>query len=1296
MDYDFRLLGPRDFEHLAQSLAAAALKTGLSIFGDGSDGGREATWNGDAESQGAERRWHGYGVIQAKAKLDEASTPKANFTWLKAQIAAEFKEWKSHDDTRPNPDYYLLITNVRLSPRPGGGKDSASQYLAEQARSAGLSVREVRIWDADDLRVLLDEHESIRNRYLAWLTPSDVLSKLVSEMNDQALQFHEATQLHAANQLRREANLKLNQTGTVRDQPIGLSQVFIDLPLDSTHPFVLPDSQTGTKATAHFLRIADEIPVEESKLIRKYVLVGGPGQGKSTVTQYIAQYYRALFIMAPPLRADPVVHQEITRVLDRADAINLVRPRAHRWPFRVILPDLADAMAIGRATSLLDYIRQEINSRSGIATSPEQLRSWLQGHPWILLLDGLDEVPATSNRDQLMSTLADFYNTAMLLGADLVTISTTRPQGYNDEFGEAEHHTLSPLDDATAMGYATTFLTARNGVDEPQNDRTLSLLQASLSESGTRRLFTTPLQVTILAVLMERLGHAPNDRWRLFSAYYQVISQREQEKPGELATLLQHYSSEVDYIHHLCGYELQVRGSQAGNAAGQLTRTELRGIIHRRLSDQGYEDDQASALADQFMKLATERLVFLAMLTADTVGFEIRSFQEFMAAERIVVDDKNDEIADNLRLIATKPYWRNTLLFALGRIFNQHESLKPFVLSLCSELDMSGDVHGVLNWGKNLALDIIEDGACSTQPRYSKPLAQLAATLVQGPSHVRVPELAAIKDPVVAPIISDEIEKAALGRAGDRVGAAIFFSSRDDLERLEEIYQAGDKIVQVGILQAAWLSRSEGLRELARIHCVEHDPKSYVADGDRQFALLGDMNVADEAWDALGRAVSYGAIPHIELRIASSIDGKPGLGYMLPRVSSDHSCWRPLVDLSTHWTGWQLALTAARFLVIPDTDSLANYIEAIASAGYSTFSSMQMPWLVEWLVSKVDGEIEDAREREAALFALAEDARGGKYGSGADWVAYEEKLSSLDVIDFSAADISLSIVDALPSLHELLSVINPMISIYSNLSADDQTVVDDTTSILDALAAFESVAAGPSLKCARRATLTELGLMNNFRHEQGQLNDLPRRLSDVLYDRFSVLSRATIDSGSPSAFAFEWIQRIDHAILAYRLEPEALFRVVSLMTSGYSQNTSLSLALLDRYRVDSDHRPLLWAVKINPWIVSSVDSNTQRLLTDDPHFEDVRDLARITGATVGEVACGAIDSAILRVLAAPSANPGRGFESLRNVLEQSETSLSSAVAARSAHLLYASDISDAGYFADLAEDLAQASIADSE
>jgi hypothetical protein len=73
-DYDLSRLSNRSFEHLVQALAARVLGPGIVVFGDGPDGGREATFERKVPYHSSVDGWDGYGVVQAKYRQRSGDT----------------------------------------------------------------------------------------------------------------------------------------------------------------------------------------------------------------------------------------------------------------------------------------------------------------------------------------------------------------------------------------------------------------------------------------------------------------------------------------------------------------------------------------------------------------------------------------------------------------------------------------------------------------------------------------------------------------------------------------------------------------------------------------------------------------------------------------------------------------------------------------------------------------------------------------------------------------------------------------------------------------------------------------------------------------------------------------------------------------------------------------------------------------------------------------------------------------------------------------------------------------------
>ena len=80
--------------------------------------------------------------------------------------------------SRRSPKYYIFATNVVLTPDPNGGSlDVAIQVLETDKRTLGL--RGYAAWSYDQLRTFLDGIPALRATYAAWITPGDVLQRLL-------------------------------------------------------------------------------------------------------------------------------------------------------------------------------------------------------------------------------------------------------------------------------------------------------------------------------------------------------------------------------------------------------------------------------------------------------------------------------------------------------------------------------------------------------------------------------------------------------------------------------------------------------------------------------------------------------------------------------------------------------------------------------------------------------------------------------------------------------------------------------------------------------------------------------------------------------------------------------------------------------------------------------------------------------------------------------------------------------------------------------------------------------------
>jgi hypothetical protein len=210
-------------------------------------------------------------------------------------------------------------------------------------------------------------------------------------------------------------------------------------------------------------------------------------------------------------------------------------------------------------------------------------------------------------------------------------------------------------------------------------------LERAAREDATARLMRSPLQVTIMATLVDRIGQPPQQRWSLFKEYYNVIYNREVERQIPAAQILREHKPNIDAIHYQVGLVLQIECEKTGTTDAKLKTAKFAELVRTRLASEGHEGQALESLTRQIISAAAQRLVFVVGLEADRVGFEIRSLQEFMAAEGLM-DGSDEQIRRRLHYIAPLANWRNVFLFAAGKCYTDRRHLRETIQSICADL----------------------------------------------------------------------------------------------------------------------------------------------------------------------------------------------------------------------------------------------------------------------------------------------------------------------------------------------------------------------------------------------------------------------------------------------------------------------------------------------------------------------------------------------------------------------------------------------------------------------------------
>ncbi|MDR6497467.1 hypothetical protein J2785_000609 [Burkholderia ambifaria] len=743
-DYRLDRLNTREFEHLSQALCKKFVAVGVTPFGDGPDGGREATFDGKMDYPSKIEPWSGYLVVQCKYRQRSVGDAGSDTEWVTKELSQELEKYESpsarskskKDIPRRLPEYYIFVTNAVLTGNAKtGGHDRCAELLKEHATRLG--IKGTAIWGFDEIRAFLDLSAEIRQAYLGFILPDDILHRAIESLSIQAPKFESVLSTFLQKELQSDNAAKLESAGQHDEKRlVPLSSVFIDIPFT-------PNKDRSDKASDSYQTIAKYLIGAGNSIIRypdagkgrgvnlgRYAVVGGPGQGKSTIGQYICQIYRAAILKNCDVH-DPSSLAIMEGIGPFSDGGSDINPGCLRFPFKIVLNRFASDLSANPFLTIFEYIRIRIEKLGGVSGLPlADLKRWIVGYPWIFILDGLDEVPSSSNRSEVLEAIQHFLVDLSVEKADALVVATTRPQGYADEFAKSHflHLYLPPLSEKQALTYGSSLLQFRANGDIEKFETTRRRLVLASSGEATMRLMSSPLQVTIMATLVERLGEPPKQRYRLFEEYYRTIYTRESNREGAHSELLRSRKTDIDVIHYRTGLLLQAQTELAGGTDASLPLLKFTNLVRRRLDEHGLEGDDANELIESIKACAVDRLVFLVSPQDDEIGFEIRSLQEFMAAEAIVRGN-TQLVRSRIEAIAPITSWRNVFLFMVGKLAAEDNAdLLDGIMLMCDELNDPGlhPDYAIIKSGSRLATDILTDGVTRTSPKRERKLCRLA------------------------------------------------------------------------------------------------------------------------------------------------------------------------------------------------------------------------------------------------------------------------------------------------------------------------------------------------------------------------------------------------------------------------------------------------------------------------------------------------------------------------------------------------------------------------------------------
>lgn len=709
--YELGRLGPDAFEHLVNMLALKVLGAGATGFGPGKDGGRDGYFEGRASYPSEQGGWSGVWYIQSKFHAPHLSTDPQK--WLISRLESEIDEFQRPESRRRLPDNWILATNIDPSGAPETGAFDRAAKIIED-RLPHLKGH-FHIWGGKKIIDLLSTHPLITDNYFDLVSPGRVLSKIYNAFDEDKSIINLTIRLCIATKLNEHQYTKLEQAGSVTDTRPGIHDLFKDLPfrsrnneqmalgaltkaLSQNHRYEMPE--TSSVAWAKWSRD----PVRA----RVWFVKGGPGQGKSTLTQYVCQIQRAALLLSPNAPPHTPAQSALAQRIRCAAEKDGFWPTIPRVPIAVELKEFAHWFGQQSETDsrrVLSYLAQVFSKELGEEIKANTLRKGFGEGRWLFVFDGLDEVPADI-KDSVAAEIVYFLDD-FLVGckSDAAAVCTSRPQGYAGQFGDLVAATieLSKLSPAQALACAGPVLAIER--TEGEQRTYLDTLTEALASPAVAEIMTTPLQSHIMAVIVRDGGRPPQRKWQLFNTFYSTMKKREANKnptDRKLSKLLREGDKLLKSLHNRLGFELHARAETSNGATTSISRELLNVIVTKVVSD--LQDDNVEETVAVLMEATTDRLVLVSTPeSGDEVSFDIRPLQEFFAAEYIYEGNSIDIFLNRFRCIAGDSHWREVVHFALsGLIEGERQIELTNAVAIVSQLD-EHDAAGVRTLLRRLA-----------------------------------------------------------------------------------------------------------------------------------------------------------------------------------------------------------------------------------------------------------------------------------------------------------------------------------------------------------------------------------------------------------------------------------------------------------------------------------------------------------------------------------------------------------------------------------------------------------------
>ncbi len=588
----------------------------------------------------------------------------------------------------------------------------------------------------------LDDAWNIKWSYPEILSGPDVLRYIVqSGLQEHADRRTSAIRTYIRDQYDRETQVRFKQV----ELQNRLLDLFIDVPVELRDAF---HSRAWRKREGEVLRtIVEEqrkgaVEFEEEALgtatlllhrlgqehLLRVVIEGGPGQGKSTLVQYLCQIHRQRILNEN--LDDPRIPQEHrcspVRLPLKVDCRDLALWLAKENPFGALE---SESVPTTWQKSLESFLAAQIQHHSGGSSFDiPDLHAVARLSSLLLVFDGLDEVADIGRRRDVVEYINRGVNRLTEIAVSLQTVVTSRPAAFANSPGLPEdsfrYFTLASINRPLIENYAEKWLRARR-LDGKEAADVRRILRDKLDQPHLRELARNPMQLAILLSLIQTHGGSlPEKRTALYDSYVQLYFNRESEKSAivrDNRPLLIDIQRHLAWVLHAEAQTRRERGSIRADRLHELVVGYLR------------KEEHDTSLADQLFTGMVERVGALVSRVEGTYEFEVQPLREYFAARYLydtapyspAGNPQSGTLPDRFDALSRDFYWLNVTRFYAG-CYSRGE-----LPSLVERLEELSKAPGYRNTGHPyvLAATFLSDWVFSQHPKSMK---QVVAMVLDG------------------------------------------------------------------------------------------------------------------------------------------------------------------------------------------------------------------------------------------------------------------------------------------------------------------------------------------------------------------------------------------------------------------------------------------------------------------------------------------------------------------------------------------------------------------------------------